>query len=51
MRRERRGFKRFEYVDRALARLLDIVEPIGDVEEIPVGESLGMWYVPARPSR
>jgi len=24
-----------------LARLLDIVEPIGDVEEIPVGESLG----------
>lgn len=24
-----------------MARLLDIVEPIGDVEEIPVGESLG----------
>ncbi len=41
MRRERRGFKRFEYVDKALAKLLEIVRPIDEVEEIPVSQSVG----------
>jgi len=43
MRRVRKGFKRYEYVDRALDRFLSSIEPLDEVVDTPVEDAL--WRV------